>query len=326
MRYCLSMQTDTLFRRSRYAKPQPKDRIIAINERDLRIFEAIHRHGPLPTHYLFELAKGQGDSFNAFKHRLTQLYNGTLDGKRYLLRPKQQYAAFNARYQYLVYELHSLSEVLLAENGRFSPYICSGKGHWVHQFMAACVSASMELAALKSGHRFIGKHEIFARSSCPESTRQMENPLALPHQTFSATEYIVPDDLFGIEYAGIKPKYRFLAVEIDRNTESVERSNLRQSSFGRKIHAYLKVMRSRSYSAHWGIRNLRMCTVTTNRTHLRHLCAFVQKHVDAEFAGRFVFHAEPDFGSTWRIPPVMYDLLSRPWMQGDGGLFHIDHH
>ena len=157
----------------------------------------------------------------------------------------------------------------------------------------------MQLAITGVGHRFVSKHDILTRSTCPDSTRRAENPLALPISDFSEGKHVVPDDLFGIEYAGVRPTYRFMAVEIDRNTESIERTELKQNAFARKIHAYQDVMRNRTYNEHWGIRNLRMLTVTTNITHLHNLRAFVQKHVNPEFAERFLFKAKPGFGSNW---------------------------
>src|SRR3546814_19257908 len=70
------------------------------------------------------------------------------------------------------------------------------------------------------------------------------------------------DLLFGIEYLGAG--FRFFAVEIDRNTESIERKNLKQNAFGVKITAYLDVLRRQSYRSHWGIPKLPILTVTTN--------------------------------------------------------------
>jgi hypothetical protein len=211
-----------------------------------------------------------------------------------------------------VYDIHRRAELLLAENGRLSPYFRRRNEHWLHQLMAACVSASMQLAITQRGHRYLSKPDILTRSRCPESTRQAQKPLALPLSASSEGKYVVPDDLFGIEYAGVKPTYRFMAVEIDRKTESIERTELKQNAFGKKIQAYLDVMRNRTYNEHWGIRNLRMLTVTTNITHLHNLRAFVQKHVGPEFAERFLFKAKPGFGSNWNIPDAMHDLFLEP--------------
>jgi len=45
---------------------------------------------------------------------------------------------------------------------------------------------------------------------------------------------------------------------------------------------------------------------------------------DTKTAERFLFKAKPDFGSNWRVPAVMSDLLCEPWSRADGSLFFMD--
>lgn len=114
--YPSPMKTDALNRRLRFAKPNPVVARLALTERDLLLFEAINRHGPLPSHYLFELTKHQGRSFKHLQYRLTELYNGDQAGS-YLLRPEQQHAGYEARYQPLVYDLGPRARKAMAERG-----------------------------------------------------------------------------------------------------------------------------------------------------------------------------------------------------------------
>ena len=93
------MQIDSLHRRVRFAKPQPKHKRIVIHAADLTISQALHRHGPLPSHYLYEFARHITQNRNAFQHRLTKLYNGTSESASFLTRPPQQFASFDARFQ-----------------------------------------------------------------------------------------------------------------------------------------------------------------------------------------------------------------------------------
>lgn len=299
------VKTDSLQRRLRYAKPQPKDKRIELHDGDIAIFDAIHRHGPLPTHYLHRFT---GAHPNSVQHRLTKLYNGT-PSEKYLVRPPQQFASFHARYQPLVYDLHWRAEQILSEQGKLSPYI-RRTDPFLHRLMGACVMASIELACRVKGLRFIPRHEILEREG---------NPIALPLSPSAPRKTLVPDELFGIDYGGA---YRFFAVEIDRNTESLERRKIGQNTFGRKLQCYVDAMKHRRYKEHWGIPNLMVITVTVNHTHMQGMMDYMKK-LDSHLAERFLFKTLPHFGSNWRIPPVMEDMLE-PWQRPVGTDFAID--
>lgn len=79
--YPSCMKTDALNRRLRFAKPNPVVARLQLTERDFLLFAAINRHGPLPSHYLFELTRHQARSFKHLQYRLTELYNGDQAGR-----------------------------------------------------------------------------------------------------------------------------------------------------------------------------------------------------------------------------------------------------
>ena len=111
---------DTLNRRIRFARPQAAGKRIELKERDLLLFEAIHRHGPLPTHYLYEFIRANSRDYTAFQQRLTKLYNGAATSAPYLAKPDQQHASFHARYQQLIYDLSPVATAVLSERGRLT--------------------------------------------------------------------------------------------------------------------------------------------------------------------------------------------------------------
>jgi hypothetical protein len=308
------MDMDTLKRRLRSSKPQPTDNRIELSERDLRIFEALYRHGPLPTHYLHEFAKDLGKNFAAHQHRLTKLYNGTKDGRTFLSRPPQQFASYEARYQPLIYDLTPKSKQVLAERGRLSRFMPDRTDPFVHRFMGACISASIDISSQSRHLRYISKDAIFKKIGLEP------NPLSI----LAGNKSLIPDDLFGLEYPG--KSYRFFAVEIDRNTESIERTRLDQNAFGTKLRGYLDIAGNKTYRSHWGIPNLLVLTVTTNVAHMHNILGYLKKLTehDAKAAERFLFKAKPEFGSNWRVPEVMSDILTAPWLRADGTMFVID--
>jgi len=275
---------DTLSRRIRFAPPQPMGKKTVISDTDLKVFEAIHRHGPLPSNYLHQYAQGER---NNFQKRLTKLYNGTDDGT-FLVRPPQQFASYYIRNQFLVYDLNDRSKKVLEEHGKLSPYI-NRADPFLHRLMGACVGASLELT-LKE--KYISRHAILSKH---------DKPMELPLSNFSDRKALVPDELMGVNYGG---SYRFFAIEIDRNTESIERKKAGQNTFAKKLENYLDVMRNRTYKDVWGIPNLMVMTVTTNVTHMKNIMAHL-KQLDPKLAERFIFRALPNFGANWTIPPVL---------------------
>jgi len=303
------MRTDSRGRRLRFERA-PKDELIVLSDRDLAVFEAIHRHGLLPSNYLFEFVRSHYRSDLHFKHRLTKLYHGLLDGTYFLERPPQQYRSFLARAQESIYDLAPAGRIALAEAGRLSPYVGQRSDHFLHQYMAACISASIELTAQRNGLRFIHRHEIFSHEKCPLETKRSRNPLLLP----SGRTHLIPDDLFGLDYGG---KFRFFALEVDRNTESLTRNNLDQTSFGRKLKAYTEVLDTGTFRDVWGVPALLILIVTTNAVHMQNMMKYLV-NLDQPRHGSFLFRSKAEFGQNWTIPPTMHDLLHTPWARTSG--------
>jgi hypothetical protein len=286
------METDALSRRLRFAPPQPIGERIGVQAADIRMFEAINRHGPLPSTYLQRFA-GHKDR-SAIASRLTKLFNGAKLGLPLLSRPPQQFQSFAARYQHLIYDLTPTSRALLRDRGTV---IIERSDAFLHRFMGACVGASIEVTAADMGLRYIARAEVLARRSVP---------LAIS----VGSRTLVPDDLFGLQYRD--GSYRFFAVEVDRNTESIVRKKGSYSTFDIKLDAYLSIMADETHRTHWGVPNLLVLTITTNETHLGHLVQRVRERA-GRYAERFLFKARHEFGVNWRIPDVLTELLRTPW-------------
>ena len=300
--------TDTLSRRLRFSRPNPKIRRLVLTEADYLIFEAIDRHGPLPTGYLYEFTKHLRRDFSHLQNRLTEFYNGDVTGGKagaWLTRPPQQFDNFEARYQHLVYGLALRARTALAERGTCSRF-AARSGPFVHQLMAACVGASIELCAGKAGIRYIPREEIFAHPNCV-AARNASMPLAIPVGGGGA---LIPDDLFGLHYPGVG--YRFFAVEVDRCTESIERSRNAKGTFAAKIAAYREVLSARRYREWLGIPNLTVLTVTTSHGRAANLVEYVGR--SGQHGNRFAFTVEPSFGANWRVPKQpMTHLFDYQW-------------
>jgi hypothetical protein len=309
------MKTDLLNRRLRFAPPNAIVHRLVLTEADYLLFEAIDRHGPLPSNYLYEFTKQVRKDRTHLQNRLTEFYNGDTWGP-FLTRPPQQFAAFEARYQHLVYDLAPRARRALADRERALLPRPEAKctGPFLHQLMQACVGASFELCAPAKGLRYISSKEILSHPGCGEA-KDAANPMAIRLPGIG-DQSLIPDDLFGLEYPG--RGFRFFAVEIDRNTESIERKATGYNTWGKKVAAYSELLQSRFYREWWGIPNLSVLTVTTNGTHARNILDYIGRQ-GTRFADRFAFHVEAGFGANWRVPKTALTcVLDLPWFTTTG--------
>lgn len=302
------MKLDALSRRNRFAGHQPTGKRIMLQERDFQCFAALERHGPLPSTYLYAFTKDTARDFKGFQQRLTDLYNedNTPHSGYYLERPSQQLASLNARYQPMTYELTPLGRKALRDNQIPIQIFEPLSGPYLHRFMTACITASIELGVRTAGFRYISQAEIFTHPKCPKNVLTREHPLALPCRS----GYIIPDQLFGIDYGGT---FRFFVLEADRSTESVLSKKGRTNTFGKKLESYLEALRTQSFRDVWGIPSLYVMTVSSSDAHVHTMMEALEGMADARLASRFLFKAKPEFGKYWVVPSELSSLLFDPW-------------
>ena len=117
--------------------------------------------------------------------------------------------------------------------------------------------------------------------------------------------------------------FRFFAIEIDRNTESIDSPKAVANTFGKKIDGYLAVFKNKTFKDRWGLPNLMLLTVTTSVTHMANIIDHLAKQ-KSPYADRFLFKALPSFGTNWQVPKALLaELLSEPWRRV-GEPFRID--
>lgn len=303
---------------------------LELQPRDWLSFEVIQRHGPLPSHYLHEFTKRLGRDMFAQRKRLLKLVQ-----YGYLARPIQLNNP-NVHDDFYVYALGDKAKEALRDMGRASLYATPVGGGYQHMFMSACVTASIELEAIKAGYRFIDQEEILA--DAPEATKDSERPLELPcaiSHTFkgprgpytnTSNRPTVPDQLFGIDYGEVQS---FFAVEIDRATEPAWRSNLNQNSYLRKVLCYRDINRTGIYKKQWGIPNLIILNVTVNAPHRDSIFDVIEditKKPNGDFGmTNFLFHVVPNFAHYERVPPVLSHLWANAWARAGKSPFNISH-
>jgi hypothetical protein len=324
----------TTKRRSRMRRISSGKRI-ELTDRDIELFALLNRYNLLRSNFLYAFLGGNSET--RFKERLGHLYH---DG-RYINRPEQQWQFANCRYMPVIYELDDRGEQVLRERGLIhsdSPLLKKGRmgayRQFAHQLMICECMASVELGVRKDPSlRFISWQEIIAKA--PESTRKLDNPFAIPvsiSHTFPRTGAmqradikIVPDGLFGLEYTREGSKaYRFFALEADRNTQPVTRSDLQQTSYLRKILAYRQLSAQGIYKSHLGLPNLFVLTVTTSEPHMTHIMSLVRELATEGKSKLFLFKTMSSLGDFKKAPEPTAHLLTAPWQRVGYEAFRID--
>jgi hypothetical protein len=281
----------------------PTGKRLALTERDIEIFKLLARYRYLPSTFIHAFVGGRSE--NRLKERLGDLFH-----EGYIDRPDQQWEFANARHRPAVYESDSgaartLREVGITVDDRRTFFGETAHRQLLHSLMICQVLASLDLGVrADTSLRFIAWPEILGRA--PEATRSSGAPFRLPVHTGG---YLIPDGLFGIEYGSSNKKaYRFFALEADRGTMPVTRSNGNQTSYLGKLAAYREIIAERAHKAQWGVSTLVVLTVTTSESRLRDI---LQK-LEAQGGGAaFLFKAVD--ASDLRMPSRQF--IFEPWQR-----------
>ena len=202
--------------------------------------------------------------------------------------------------------------------------------------MICDILSSIEIGARADPSlRFISWPEILASPKMPETTRNAARPMAarvpITHAALGAGKShrmdrpLLPDALFGLEYTARGTKqYRFFALEADRNTEPIVRSNLRQSSYLRKILQYREIVARSVYKTLWGLPNLLVLNVTINDRHRRNIMRLVDELTKGKGSTFLLFGTMPSLASLAQSPRPIPNILTRAWHRTGHPDFFID--
>jgi hypothetical protein len=282
-----------------------KGKRIEISARDLEIFRRLRQYRYLSSTYIHAFVGGASDK--RFKERLGHLFH-----EGYVQRPKEQWQFANARCAPAVYELDAQAKQILHEREFTADdsraFLASGAHRqFAHTLMICDVLASLEVEALSESRlRFISWSEILARA--PEATRNLPMPFRIPAGSGS----VVPDALFGLEYkTENKTMFRFFALEADRGTMPVTRSNPSQTSYLGKLNAYREIIAQRTFKTHLGLPNLLVLTVTTSNDRKKEIMERVRATQGESPA--LLFKALPSAASPLGLSKPESSVLSEPW-------------
>ena len=287
---------------------------IELTARDIEIFKLLEQYRYLRSTFIHAFVGGASET--RFKERLGHLYH---EGG-YLDRPSQQWEFADARHRPVVYEIGAGAARTLREAGvtvgdARTFLAATAHRQFLHSLMVCEALASLDLGVRADPRlRLIAWPEILGRA--PETTRSSPRPFRVP---VPSGGYLVPDGLFGIEYAGSgKKAYRFFALEADRGTMPVVRSNPQQTSYLRKMTAYREVIAHQVHKTHWGLPNLFVLTITTSETRMADIIGRLEGQAGNNAA--FLFKTIDTFGL---MAPATH-LLFNPWQRAGLPPLRID--
>lgn len=285
-----------------------------LTDDDVVMIRLLARHRFLRSTHIAALV---GRSLDRTNDRLSKLYHAG-----YLDRPRAQLDYYpSAGSAPFIYALADRGARLLIERDgvNFSNIEWSRKNREAgrpfieHQIEIMDFYVSLQLAVAQRGDlRLIHPDEMAA--SIPDQSFTARNPFALSvklhHQGVLHEVGLIPDLVFGLMFPD--GSRRCFMVEIDRGTMPVTRSDIRQTSFERKMHSYLTAHAARQHERHFGWKTFRVLTVTTDESRARTMQNALRRlHVPhSPGAPLFFFATRPELQAV--------NVLSHEWSDGSG--------
>ncbi len=237
-----------------------------LTDDDVAIVRQLARHRFLRSTHIAALV---GRSLDRANDRLSRLFHAG-----YLDRPRAQLDYYPGMGSApMVYALADRGARLLIERDGvdFANVEWSRKNREAgrpfieHQLEVMDFYIALQCAVRNRGDiRLIHPNEIVA--AFPDQSFSARNPFGLrvkvPHRGAIHEIGLVPDLVFGLRFPD--GSRRCFMVEIDRGTMPVTRADIEQTSFERKMRAYLAAHAAKLHERHFGWKAFRVLTVTTD--------------------------------------------------------------
>ena len=242
-----------------------------LTESDVAIVRLLARHRFLRSTHITALA---GRSLDRINDRLLRLFHAG-----YVDRPRAQLDRYPDRGSApMVYALANGGARLLAERDG-SPLSgtelsrkneIAGRPFIEHQLEIMDFYVALQIAARgRTDVTLIHPHELVAAFPVPPMASRDPFALRVKLTEGGAVHEIglVPDLAFGLRFPD--GSRRCFLVEVDRGTMPVSRADIRQTSFARKMRAYLAAHAAKQHEQRFGWRTFRVLAVTPEHSRLQ---------------------------------------------------------
>jgi hypothetical protein len=249
-----------------------------ITEGDLAIIRAVAGHRFLRS---TQIARLVGRSQDRTNRRLLFLFHAG-----YLDRPRAQLDRFPVDGSaHMVYALADAGARLLqahespvSRNDRSSKNRSALRPFIEHQLAISEFQITLHEAVLNSAAvTMLGPNELVA--AFPDTSKMRRTPTKLDARLSVDGRMIniavIPDTLVGLRFSD--GSRRCFAVEIDRGTMPVTRSNINETSFALKMRAYLAAYAASLHEQRYGWKAFRVLTVTTDHRRMQTMIDALRK-------------------------------------------------
>ena len=310
------IQAEKQERKPRYKRSPSRG--FHLTKRDVEAIAHVFEHRFLRSTHLAMLLEG---SPQAILRRLNLLYHhGFLDRLREYSPSPMVYALGNkgARVLERLFGIPQGKVDWAVKNNEIDPVSLFRN----HTLLVADFMVRVEVSCKKCGDvRLIKQEEIL--ESLPEETKGKQNPFGWSVAVSSEGEQIhlgiVPDKVFCLHFTerpeGKNKAYFFL--EADRVTMPIIRSNLKQTSYFRKLIAYYATWQQELHMRLFNIKNFRVLTVTSTQERIENMIAANKEINNGEGSNLFLFTSQ-------EVMETCESIFALQWRNGrDGRLVEI---
>jgi hypothetical protein len=268
--------------------------------REIRWLKHLERHGPQSSLYLHELTLDTHRDKDTSLRQMQKLRAGS-----YVHCPRQQRATENASFHPFIYDLTDRGKEFLDNEG-LAEQTVTPTGHWVHRYMTACITSSIDVAARRAGVSYIPAHKIIERSG---------GTLGID----IGKKKLIPDQLFGLDYGG---RFRFFCVEADRGTEPKTTASKRKS-YRSVIENYAGFIGDKAYKDHYGLTaGMLLLCVFSSRTNEQRFLETVSDILGTR-SSYIATQTIDGFHGYFRPPKLQSHLFEGDWNRATSKTFRI---
>jgi len=296
---------------------------------DLAWFEAIHRLGHQTSEALYQVTRHIRRSHRAALYRMRDLRHEQWSdyGGPTLFYPLQQDRTPRPDRNLNVYGITKLAVEALKEAGRFRECApTTNHNEWKHDFMGACVSSSVYLAASARPDRyeFIFEDEIVSRLGGMKAFPISYSYTRKDGERTTREATIRPDGLIGIRYLP-SGEERILIREEDCRTERNDSDKPTVKNHKHSILQYSALLGNRELRQRY-FGNVRVAVLNTfsSALKMRNVMDLLLKLSNGRGSNFLLYRTWPDFGDRFRPPAPDPTLFGEPWQRaGTHPAFYI---
>ena len=295
-------------KRSRRSR-EPNGKLIPpenLSPRDIKIFKLLdpdYRYQYLPSHWIYHLVGGK--NWIKLKQRLGDLYRRP---NCYLERPLEQWRSFNSGYKHAVYRRDTAAVKVVRDRGVAGGEHQHNPNLYAHELLNCLVDASIEYG-VKADPKLslLTWVDLQHDERVPEATRRSQHPFRIP----IAGQMLIPDGRPFI----IQNEKKMLCIpakEIDRHSEPLSPTKLRNSSIAKKLQQYKHFFDRGLYRTHYGFPNAVVLFVTINQKHMENMMALCRQ-IMGKPCSYLLFKTVPDWAYEPHFEAPNGWMLTEPW-------------